>query len=107
MIKLKRRYWRRSSRWRTALQRTNPDQLNYWRLQTLADNLNPFGLGHARWSLLCHRESEDMLDHIYVMLSRPSPWMQFVDPEAYFGRHEACRQFPEKMGEVISSFVAA
>jgi hypothetical protein len=119
MAQIKRRYWRRSSRWRAALKRTTPDQLNYWRLQILANNGNPLR-GSARMDRLLHCESVTFAAKMEVQMSKPSPWLELIAPEeiqklnAQFAKrvdevYERAKRhptkFPDGMGTVVSSLL--
>ncbi len=121
----RRRYWRRSSRWRAAVKRSNPSQLGYWRLQILAENCNPLN-GDARMRRIWHCESIHLSEKLQAMLSEPSPWLQLIDAGAVGDAHRSYqrtldaiyrrreprerhrrnnRRFPTGMGDVISVLI--
>jgi hypothetical protein len=119
MAQIKRRYWRRSSRWRAALARTTPGQLSHWHLQILAENGNPLG-GHARMDRLMHCECVAFATKLEVQMSKPSPWLKLIDPDSiprvnaqyvkyidalYDRAKHNSTKFPAGMGDVISSLM--
>lgn len=91
---MKKRYWRRSSRWRAALKRAKTWSQKV-RLHRLAYNRNPLVYPHDLTGIM-QEDSWCFMDR-YLSVPYRSPWIDLIDMNAVY---------PDGMGDAITKLAA-